>query len=86
VWYEASVSSHAVTILECRPPWHPDDERDVVRREIGKVRYWKRHDCWSLYCVDGNGKFWLYGPLEDASDVNELLDEMDRDPTGIFFG
>ena len=41
---------------------------------------------WSLYWRDRNLRFHTYDRLRPTGNVDQLLDEIDRDPTGIFWG
>ena len=39
-----------------------------------------------LYYPDRNSDFHVYEPVEPTQDIRLLLEELDSDPTGIFFG
>ena len=41
---------------------------------------------WTLYCCDRNSKWHLYQEINATNAIEELLAEVDRDPTGIFWG
>ena len=41
---------------------------------------------WALYWRDRNLRFHLYDQLEPSQDIGDLLREIDRDPTAIFWG
>ena len=53
---------------------------------IAQFRYAEKNGKWSLYCADRNDKWHLYTECEASKDLNTLLEEVDEDPTGIFFG
>lgn len=41
---------------------------------------------WSLYWRDRHLKFHEYDFVEPTSHIDELIEEVKRDPTGIFWG
>lgn len=53
---------------------------------IARLRYTKTRDEWSLYWRDRSLKFHEYDLVEPSSDIRDLLDEVDRDPTAILWG
>lgn len=83
---DIDVSDRAITILECRPPWHPDMEPHWTRFPVARLRYTKSRGEWSLYWRDRNLKFHQYDLAEPSPNIQDLLDEIDSDPTNIFGG
>jgi hypothetical protein len=57
----------------------------VDRLHDARLRYTKARRDWSLYGSDRKSNFHRYD-LQPAADVVALLDEVDRDPTSIFWG
>ena len=49
------------------------------------MRYTIKHGVWTLYWSERNGRWHLYDLVDPIDDVRVLLDELDRDPTGIFW-
>ena len=83
---ELDVTDRSITIVECRPPSHPDMGEEWSRFPIARLRYTKVRDEWSLYWRDRNLKFHEYDLAEPSADLQDLLDEIDSDPTAIFWG
>lgn len=83
---EADVAERHVTIVECRPPWRADVGAEWTRFPIARLRYTKSTGMWSLYWRDRNLRFHGYDRVPPAASVDELLSEVDRDPTAIFWG
>ena len=84
---EVDVTPTSITILECRPPW--DSGRggfEWTRAPIARLRYNKSKKTWKLYWRDRSRKFHLYDRVDATESIEMLLDEIDRDPTGIFWG
>jgi hypothetical protein len=81
---EAAVRSNSVTIFDCRPPWHPNlTEWSKVR--VAQLRHSANTHHWSLYWADRNGRWHRYYDL-DPGTVDEALNEIETDPTCIFWG
>ncbi len=84
---EVDVSARHLTIVECRPPWDPTDaDREWTRFPIARLRYTKASRTWTLYWRDRNLRFHLYAWVQPSKRVDDLLDEIDKDPTCIFWG
>ena len=83
---ELDVSDRALTIMECRPPWHPDIGPQWTRFPIARLRYTKTHGEWTLYWRDRNLRFHRYPDAEPTADVMQLIAVVDENRTGIFWG
>jgi hypothetical protein len=83
---ECDVRGRNVTIYECRPPWHPDYGPDWTRQPVAQLRYRPEDHHWQLYCADRNSHWHRYTRSQPSVRVADLLDEIDNDPTGIFWG
>lgn len=83
---EFDVADRHLTIVETRPPWKPELGSDWTRFPIARLRYTKSRKEWSLYWRDRNLRFHRYDLAEPSSRIDELLAEIDRDPTTIFWG
>jgi hypothetical protein len=82
VGYE--ISGKTVTLLEKRPSY--DDPDTWVDIKVAQFRYDPADGEWTLYCADRNSKWQKYLDAEPCKDFEELLIEVDEDPTGIFWG
>ena len=83
---EADVVDRHVTIVECRPPWREDFGPEWTRFPIARLRYVKTTGLWSLFWRDRHCKFHTYDRVPASANVEQLLAEVDRDPTAIFWG
>ena len=74
----------SVTLFESRPLWN--DPTQWVDGKIAQFRYDLETGTWTLYCADRNGRWHRYDPQVPSKDFDDLLQEVERDPTGIFWG
>ncbi len=77
-------TSRHVTIVECRPPW--EGKGDWERNPVARLRFTKKTGLWSLYWLDRNERFHSYDRIGANQNVQVLLNEIDQDPTCIFWG
>lgn len=78
---ECQIAPRHLTIVERRAPW-----RDWTSFPIARLRYTAADKSWTLYWRDRNLRFHLYDLLAPSSQVEDLLTEIDSDPTCIFWG
>lgn len=55
-----------------------------TRFPIARLRYSRGSRSWALYWRDRNLRFHVYDRVAPSSGVEELLQEIGRDPTAIF--
>lgn len=83
---EVDEAPRGLTIVECRPPWREDLGPEWTRQPIARLAYVAKRSEWTLYWTDRNSKFHRYDMVEPTNAVTDLLAEIDRDPTCIFWG
>lgn len=83
---EAQVEATTVTIVERRAPWSPDFGPEWSTVGVARLRYTATKRVWTLQSADGHGRWSRYDFIDSAPRVDVLLDEIERDPTGIFWG
>jgi len=78
------IGTQHVILFEERPRF----DRHAVwqRHDVAKFRWVARHREWRLYCQFRDLKWHLYEPRPSARRFATLLEEVDRDPTCIFWG
>lgn len=81
---ESSVRGKTVTIVERRKPWDGKGG-EWTSQGVARMRFDSDTSTWSLYWSDRNSRFHLYDFIEPGP-VASLLEEVDRDPTCIFWG
>lgn len=75
-----------ITISERRPPWRVDLGPEWTDVKVAQLRFDPSESTWSLYCRDRNERWFVYDAVGPAPTVDLLLNEIDEDPTGIFWG
>jgi hypothetical protein len=79
------IKGNTVSIFENRAPWHPD-MKEWTSMEIAKMKYDKNTGKWMLYYADRNSRWHKYWDFKPTKNLDAILAEIDRDPTGIFWG
>jgi len=54
--------------------------------DVAKFRFYKSRQAWYLYCKFGDDKWHSYEPMPESPELVDLVNEVDRDPTHIFWG
>lgn len=83
---ECLVAPRHLTIVERRAPWREDLGPEWTNFPVARLRYTAASKSWTLYWRDRNLRFHLYDLLEPSHPVDDLLNEIARDPTCIFWG
>jgi len=74
----------SVILYEERPAFRPPhDWQEMV---VAKFTYVGTQREWRLYCQHRDLRWHTYQALPAASSCAKLLEEVDADPTGIFWG
>ena len=77
------IRGNFVTLFEERPHFTLPQ---WVRMKIAQFRYDPETDAWTLFWPDRNERWHEYFDLPPSVDLDDLLVEVDEDPTGIFWG
>ncbi|MCB4756898.1 MAG: DUF3024 domain-containing protein [Elusimicrobia bacterium] len=75
---------NTATLYETRPPW--TGEGDWTELPVAQLRYDTKKKLWTLYCADRNCRWHVYIECHPAKSISTLLEEVEDDPTGIFWG
>jgi len=84
VRYGHSFRGNSVTLFERRPRYN--DPSVWGQLAVAQFRRNARTRLWSLYCRDRNERWHLYEGVAPTQKLSSLVVEVQRDPTGIFFG
>jgi len=76
------IKGEKITIFEERPRW--TDEGPWTKMPIAQIRYSEEKKDWTLYCIDRNEKRHKYSGINPRKRIEEIIKEIDSDPTGVF--
>ncbi len=81
---EATIRGKSVTIFERRPHWQGAPV-EWSKMRIAQIR--NRGDgTWTLYFGDRNDKWTLYFELDSHQSIDVIINELEEDPTCLFWG
>jgi hypothetical protein len=81
VHVECELAPRHLTIVERRAPWREDVGPEWTSFPIARLRYTATDKSWTLYWRDRNLRFHSYDLLAPSQRVEDLLTEIDRDPS-----
>lgn len=82
--FEYRITGHDVLILEIRPMWNNPQEKTEL--SVAKLKFNRTKNLWQLYWKRASGKWLKYGEHPESKDLSRLVDEIDQDSFGCFFG
>jgi hypothetical protein len=83
---DCEVAGRDVTIVERHRPSGPHAGPDWSTTPVARLRYLKSRGVWRLYWPGSDERWHEYPDLPFARDVRDLLEEIDGDPTALFWG
>jgi len=78
------IRGNSVTLFEQRTAYR--EKTRWIDIPIAQFRFNTSRFLWTLYCMDRNSKWHEYLPAASTKDFDALLKEVEKDPTGIFWG
>ena len=78
------IDGNAVILYEERPAFRPP--HDWRAMAVAKFTYVGTQREWRLYCQHRDVRWHAYQAMPAAPRLAQLLEEVDADPTGIFWG
>jgi hypothetical protein len=79
-----NINGNKVILIETRPYYR--DPSIWTENPVAQFRFDNNKKQWLLYSSDRNNRWHLYDLIKPSTDFDDLLKELDRDPTGIFWG
>ena len=83
---EHAVRGSSITILERRPPWNPTFGTEWSSLKVAQLRHDDTSRRWRLFSSGSDDRWHAYDLAAPAADVAPLLDAIEQDRTGIFWG
>jgi len=78
------INGNVIDLFELRPRFQAPSQWQ--EESIARFRYVQSRRVWRLYCQYRDLRWHEYEPRFEAPSFDELLTEVDDDPTGIFWG
>jgi hypothetical protein len=75
---------NTVTLIETRPYFM--DPSIWTESPVAQFRFDIDKKVWCLYCRDRNTRWHFYDLVKPSANLDDLIAEVDRDPTCIFWG
>jgi hypothetical protein len=82
--YEYEIVKQSVIIYEVRPMWNNPGK--FTKLTMAKLTYIISRKIWKLYWQRANGKWLRYEPRKPTTNLSDLVQEIDDDYYGCFFG
>lgn len=82
---EVDIRGRTVTIVECRPPWREDFGPEWTRQGVARMKFDSATRKWTLYWSDSNSRWHIFDLISPGS-IGQILREVERDRTNIFWG
>lgn len=73
-------------IFEVRPVWSSPDPNDYQKSSFVKFSYVKSRKIWKLYWMRASGKWELYKPFPLSKSLDKIIECIDADVNGCFYG
>src|SRR5436305_9171484 len=83
---EATVRGNSVTVVERRPPWREGIGTEWTSLKIAQLRYDSATALWTLYWSDSKDRWLPYSDATPARSVATLIEAIEADRSGVFFG
>ena len=78
------ITKYSVEVYEQRTKWNNREE--WTNTGIAKFLYTRTTKKWKLYWMRQDLKWHLYEPLLESTRIEPLVEEVDKDPHGTFWG
>lgn len=83
---EIKIRGNSVTLIQRRIPWREDFGPEWSTYPVAQLRWRSEQKTWRLYWRDRNTRWHIYKDCAPTPGLPRLLDEIDADPTSIFWG
>lgn len=82
--FEYEIEKQKVIIYEIRPAFL--DPKEYIKMPMAKLTYVSNKNTWKLYWKRASGKWMRYEPRESKVSLKGLVQDIDEDIYGCFFG
>ena len=82
--FDYEIERQNVIIYEIRPAFMREGE--FTKMPMAKLTYVSSRKIWKLYWKRASGKWEKYEPMDSAREISALVQEIEQDTHGCFFG
>lgn len=79
-----NIRGNYVTLIEKRRYYK--NPKEWIKQKIAQFRFTPEDNKWTLYWWRHTGKWYKYKEIQPINDLQDLVNEVDEDPTAIFWG
>ncbi|MFO7814510.1 MAG: DUF3024 domain-containing protein [Halanaerobiales bacterium] len=79
-----NIRGNYVTLIEKRRYYK--NPKEWIKQKIAQFRFTPEDNKWALYWWRHTGKWYKYKEVQPSNDLQDLVNEVDKDPTAIFWG
>ncbi|MBL4745142.1 MAG: DUF3024 domain-containing protein [Flavobacteriaceae bacterium] len=79
-----SYDGKIIEIHEIRPLW--DNPTEKQQFPFVKIVFYKTKQLWNLYWMRASGKWELYEPFPKSTHLDKIIEVIEHDKNGCFFG
>lgn len=82
--FRVNINGSEVMIVEIRPTYQ--DPKHIISRPIAKAKWVETKETWRLFWMRADSKWHAYESVIELKSISDVIDEVDRDAQGCFFG
>lgn len=82
--FQYRIKEHDVIIYTRRPQW--DNPKEWIDSDMVKIKYVRTSNIWQLFWQRANGKWVSYEPFPQSKNLRSIIEELEADQYGCFFG
>jgi hypothetical protein len=82
--FEYRIKAHDIIIYTQRPRW--DNPKEWIESDMAKMKYVRTSNMWRLFWQRANGKWVIYEPFPQSKNLKSIVEKIEKDQYGCFFG
>jgi len=79
-----SYDGQIIELFEIRPMWN--NPKEIQNIPFAKIRFYKSKQIWNLYWMRASGKWELYEPFPNSTHLAKIIEIIEEDKHGCFYG
>ncbi len=79
-----SYEGQIIELFEIRPVWN--NPKEIQHIPFARIRFYKSRKLWNLYWMRASGKWEAYEPLPSSTYLAKIIEIIEEDKHGCFYG